>query len=531
MARTDVKYRFTATDAFTRVANKIGRSVQKTRKQFRGLKFDIKKTGKAFKELGQKTRAFSLASAAALGLSVKRFGDLEAGLAATLTLLGNKEAVNKWRDSLKQMQSESRKLGFSTEVVNDALFNQISKLGAGEVSFEAFRQAQILAISGSSDLSVTVAGISAIMNAYGVDMKTAELAANALSTAQAAGSTSVQELAENFGEIGGVAANAGIKLDELLGVMSQMTQAGLNTNLATSALSTVLDALITPEERASKALTHLLIPWGKAEIAAAGLTNVLRALQKANEEQPKMLALALPAWGAMKGLMNLTAERLDVVDQIMKQLPIDIATGTGMVEGFNINMATLNRQMLMTAGSVDIAASALGEEMAPVFTFVAKIVRKLADWFTDLGSTAKSIIGSILAVGAVLSPFLTAIGTFMLFIGKGAIFLGAIISSVGLLIGAALIGIIAVTVLVVKNWDSLIEKARAVGSAVKGFFGFGGGGEQEVALTGSGTLNQSSQTDVNVNFNDPKDMIASVKSVTTGMVPGLNIGVNLAAVT
>lgn len=51
---------------------------------------------------------------------------------------------------------------------------------------------------------------------------------------------------------------------------------------------------------------------------------------------------------------------------------------------------------------------------------------------------------------------------------------------------------------------------------------------EEIKVQAGGELTSKSTTDVNVNLNAPKGVIASIKSKTTGAVAGLNVGVNMA---
>ena len=51
----------------------------------------------------------------------------------------------------------------------------------------------------------------------------------------------------------------------------------------------------------------------------------------------------------------------------------------------------------------------------------------------------------------IMSPVLTAIGAVMLVIGKGALFVAAIFSSTAAIIVGSIVGIVAVTVAIVKN--------------------------------------------------------------------------------
>ena len=52
--------------------------------------------------------------------------------------------------------------------------------------------------------------------------------------------------------------------------------------------------------------------------------------------------------------------------------------------------------------------------------------------------------------------------------------------------------------------------------------------EGEIKVQAGGELTSRSTTDVNVNLNAPRGVVASIKSKTSGAVAGLNVGVNMA---
>lgn len=93
------------------------------------------------------------------------------------------------------------------------------------------------------------------------------------------------------------------------------------------------------------------------------------------------------------------------------------------------------------------------------------------------------------------------------------------------LVGAAFVGLVMAGKWVTDNWDLIIAKFKELTSLImnfdfeglKTFFGFGG----EIATS------NSSQTDVNVNLKAPSGVIESVKTGTTGSIPGMNLGVNM----
>lgn len=531
MARR-LAYTFVAKDKFTRVASAVDRKTRGLRKQFRGLSRDLDKTGKKIQGLGRKTRAFSVASALLIGGSAKVFGDLESNVTNVLTLLNDDKAIKKFGSGINVLARDSLKLGFATDEAGQALFNQVSQLGANASSFKAFKEAQELAIAGVTQLDVSVAGIANIMNVYGKTTTDAREVANAFFTSQKAGSTDVAKLASNVGKVSSIAKDAGIGFKELLATMAQLTQGGLSTEEATTALRAAIISMTTSTGEAAGILEHFGVPFDKTTFRAMGLTDAMRQLNKVNKEYPNFLAKAIPEVRAMSAVTSLSEEGLDRIGNTVRRVGQDMKNGTGKAAAFKMQMSTFNRQMKMTKGEVLLAAEALGKEMVPAIKLITRIVIAATNWFIKLSGTTRTIIGTVVALFAAIAPVLTAIGTVMVVLGKGAAFAGAIFSSVALAIVGAIAAVVVGIVLLIKHWDAMIEKIKGIKNLATGFFGkmFGGGGEfgsGDLNVTGNGTISQSQKSEHILSINAPKGVIGSIKSVTSGESTGLKTGVNL----
>jgi hypothetical protein len=100
---------------------------------------------------------------------------------------------------------------------------------------------------------------------------------------------------------------------------------------------------------------------------------------------------------------------------------------------------------------------------------VVDLFGKLAGWFANLSPQTQAIIGIIAGVIAVAAPLLIIIGA----ISSGV---GALIGVIGMLtapmlgIVAAIAAVIAIGVLLYKNWDTIKAKAKALWTTIKSTF-------------------------------------------------------------
>lgn len=133
---------------------------------------------------------------------------------------------------------------------------------------------------------------------------------------------------------------------------------------------------------------------------------------------------------------------------------------------------TANQLRIMQESLKELAAS-IGEVLLPIIT---PIVAKLNEWaqrFAGLDDGTKKIIIVVAAVAAAIGPLLIVIGAVISAVGTIAAALpalgtafAALTGPVGLVV-AAIAGLIAVGVLLYKNWDEIKEKLAKTWDTIK----------------------------------------------------------------
>jgi phage-related minor tail protein len=112
------------------------------------------------------------------------------------------------------------------------------------------------------------------------------------------------------------------------------------------------------------------------------------------------------------------------------------------------------------------ALQEMKKELAPLLTSVAEFVGKVADWISKNPKLAATI-GAIVTVIGLMVGILTALAPILLLINTGALTLAgtmAILTAPITLTIAAIAALIAIGVLVYKNWDTIVAKGKQFGA-------------------------------------------------------------------
>jgi TP901 family phage tail tape measure protein len=545
-----VAYTFKAIDKFTAIATRIKQKTKGMGRSFDQLGAKATKAGKKLKAIGGSLRTMSMGAGIAVGGSLKAFSDMERGITNVLTLM-DKPDIHKFGGQLKNLSQDAVMMGFGIGDANTALFDTVSAMGANEASFEAFAVGQKLAIAGCADLSVAVDGITSIMNAYGKETTGANEVANAFFSAQKAGKTTVAKLASTVGAVAPMAKTAGVGFKELLATISQLTLGGLSTEESVVGVKGALTALLNPGKEAEGILSQLGVPIGATQIRAAGLSGTLAKLADVAEKYPDLLNKAIPNIRGFTAVAALSADAIKNIGVTMNTIDRDIAQGTGMMAGYEMQMGTFAQETAMTWGSVKILASEIGQVLAPAMRKVGEGVRWLVVKFRGLGDTWKSVIGWVTAFIASVSTIAISLGTFLGVIGKTsaavAVFKApfvALAAPVGWLATglAGLKAIAASVVFVFGMWPAIIAGvvAAVMGlgyaiyknwSALKKFFGFGGEEPKPPPAWADMQMDleatRKTMTQIDVNVMAKKGTAADVEAKTKWKYQDLDVATNL----
>lgn len=115
------------------------------------------------------------------------------------------------------------------------------------------------------------------------------------------------------------------------------------------------------------------------------------------------------------------------------------------------------------------AGATLAETLLPALEKLVEIVSNVLTWFANLDGTTKTVILTILALVAALSPVLSLISTLVTVLPTLKLAFAALSGPVGIVI-AAVTALVTAGIALYKNWDVIKEKAVSLWNSIKATF-------------------------------------------------------------
>lgn len=258
-----------------------------------------------------------------------------------------------------------------------------------------------------------------------------------------------------------------VSLETMTGSITKLTK-----NMASG--SDVFDTLGVSITNADGSMRNATDVWYDA-IAALG--------QVANETERDQLSMDLFGKSAMEmaGIVDDGGEALKSLGEEAE------ATGLIMSEDAVSAAVEFNDQMDKLKNTTTQAFFKMGSTLAtslmPMMEKLVNTVVQVVSWFGNLDGRTQTIILTLLGLVAAISPVAALLGNLNTIITVGSSVMGALSGAAGVLSGAigfltgpiglviaAVGGLIAVGVLLYKNWDTVKEKATKLASKVSSAF-------------------------------------------------------------
>lgn len=464
----------------------------------------IKEVGNNISELGEKitgvgdkvsalggkmTATITMPVVAGGTAAVKEATDYSSALAKLSTIADTTQTPIDDLDSSIMALSDSTGMGAAE--IAEASYQAIS---AGQSTKDAVgfvEQANVLARAGFTSMSTATDTLTTALNAYGLSADQVSSVSDKLITTQNLGKTTVDELGASMGKVIPTAAMYGVNLDQLSAAYITTTKNGIGTAESTTYINGMLNELGKSGSTTSDILKE---KTGKSfsELMNSGynLSDVLQIVQDEADSSGMSLADMFGSQEAAKAAATITQHTNDFTGAIKE---LESSTGTAQKAFDTLEASDPSIQFEKTKTAIQNCAISIGQILMPIVQQIAGKIQELVQKFRDLDPETQQQIVMIAAIAAAIGPLIVIIGTLISSVGKIITFGGQIVSLVGsittwmgtastfitgtmipaitgvvtaigpfLLIAAAVIAVITAIIVVIKNWDAIVEVAQFV---------------------------------------------------------------------
>jgi len=426
------------------------------------------KWGKSMKIAG----GIMVAAVAAVAVtSLKMASDFDSAMREVNTMmLLNEEEFGAFTKEVKEM---ARSLGVDAVDSAKALYQAISAGVPKENVITFLEIATKAAIGGVTDTETAVDGLTTVLNAFKIPVSEAQHVADVMFTTVKGGKTTFEELSASMFQVAPIAAASGVSFEEVSAALATMTKQGVPTAIAVTQLRQAMVALQKPTVDMNKVIGNLGYESGQAMLDELGLAESLNILRNASGGNNEMLMKMFGSVEAGAAVLALTGENAQMFATDIEAMGEAAGAAT---DAFDQMEMSTSRQMEKMKSQLKDMAISIGNALMPALQSFMKlltpIIEKVGAWLEKnpaLTATILAIVGGLgglLLVGGFLLPMLGTIISMAPMVGAAFTMM---LGPVGLII-AGIAALIAIGILVWKNWDTISEKAKEIWGNIVGFF-------------------------------------------------------------
>lgn len=474
-------------DQMSKALGTASANLQNSGKQWKNMGKDIEKAGRSISSVGSNmTKSVTMPILGIGGAAVKVAADFESGMDKVASISG---ATGSDLDKLSEKAKEMGKLTkFSATDSADA-FSYMAMAGwKTKDMLDGIEGVMYLAGATGEDLATTSDIVTDALTAFGKSAEDTNSFVDVLAATSANANTNVSMLGESFKYVAPVAGSLNYSYQDVAHALGLMANSGIKASQAGTSLRSWLTRLASPTKQSAEAMDALGVSMTDSKGNMKSLEQLMRETRESfaglTEEQKAARAAQLAGKTGMAGLLAV----VNSSDKDFEKLAGAIGESNGAAkEMYNVANDNLNGQLIVLKSNVESLGISLGQKLIPLASKLVEKIQGVVDKFNAMDdSTQKTIIkiaGIVAAIGPallVLGKLTTGVGVVVGAVGKFGMamkaaggFVALITSPVGIVVGV-IAGLIAVGVLLYKNWDKVKESAKnAWGHVTKTLAGVG----------------------------------------------------------
>lgn len=366
--------------------------------------------------------------------AIQEAADFESALAQVAIVAADTGvSTDQLRERLTKLSEESSvPLIDLTKALGLAIGSLPKDTARAEKGFELLNEAQRAARASGGDVETIIRGLSGVLNTYGRSGIEATQISDKLFAVFDQGVATIPELAQSLGQIVGIAAQANIPIDELLGEIAVLTRAGATAGEAVTFLRQAIISIQRPPEIVKERLKKLNIEFGEAAIRSKGIIGVLEEVQaKGGETVLGQLFTDIQGFLAASTLLQ---SGLGVVRKDIE----GVAGSFGSTDrALNKVKGTFNESAAIVRNKFSRALIEVGERAGPlVLDTLTEITDFLLENKDEIATGFKSVLDALVTLGKFIATnganILTFFGVLLASKGFAAVARGLTLVSTGL---------------------------------------------------------------------------------------------------
>lgn len=401
-------------------------------------------------------------------------GDFEAQMSRVKAISG------ATGDTFEQMKQQAIDLGAKTAFSAKESAAGMENLASAGFSAQEIMKAMpglldLAAVSGG-DVALASENTATALRGFGLEASEAGHVADVFARAAADTNAEVGDMGEALKYVAPVANSMGISLEETAAAIGIMSDAGIKGSQAGTTLRGALSRLARPTKAMQDTMDNLGVSFYDADGKMKPLKTQVELLKKAFEgltpEQQQNALVTLYGQESLSGMMALIDKGPDSLGKLTKSLKDSDGAADNMARTMQDNMNSSIEQMF---GAFESAAIVIQKILAPSIKKVADAISGLVEKFVSAPESIQKLVVAIGLIVASIGPLLLIFGQVVVTLQRVKVGFTAIQAGLALMgtsmsgvilpvlgIVAAISALIAIGVLVYKNWDKIAAFGKQV---------------------------------------------------------------------
>ena len=337
------------------------------------------------------------------------------------TAMKNVEAITQMTaEELKTLEEGIHEVSRTTGISSTELATQVKMVaeagGDMELMLAQLKDGANLAVASQTDLATTLDMVGSAMKTFGLEAEDTQQVVDSLAMVTTLANTSLSDLSQAYVNVGGIAHQTGLSIDEVNAFLTELANAGMKGGAAGTSLAGVLRNLSTPTAKASEELANLGIALYDNDGASRNMMDIMQELQdvlsEMTDEQKAHSEAVIFDTNSLKAWRMATASGIDTIAELAEELSNageefeGLGVAAGMMEKQTEGLGTSFKEVWNEVQRLGIQFVEIVE--GPVKQFLGALT-DLLTWFGKLDPSIQTTIIALAALAASVGPVLLVV--------------------------------------------------------------------------------------------------------------------------